>query len=396
MDMKKYRIIYQKQGEVITSVVDQNELEEIETLYTVIQYKEIKKRTLQIANKIDKNEIIELFNEIEMILRSNLTLNEAITIVLKSMKKSTLKTMLISIQSALKNGQPIYDILQRYEKQLDPIIIAFFRIFHFKGNTHLIISALCDVLNTKKSNKELIVSNMSYPLLIFTSFLFAMSIIFYFVIPKFEHIFIQYNLSLPFYTSSLLSIKAFFFNHLGLLLTIISLIYLLFKYVNSSKEGRRIVDEFCIRRIPIVSKIYMYYEMYNLFLGLRVLSQSHYEFNVALENSLLLLKNKYLLDRIQNLYRHIQGGMSIYEAFLRVDIFDELVLNLINSAEMSSNMNEALEKIEAYYKEKFTKSIKRFSSLIEPIFFVVMMLLILWVMLAIFTPIWNMSEMINL
>ena len=395
--MKKYKIWIQKNNKSVASIVDENELPRIKKNQTVIKIKELKERKKLIVFKRIKNrELLNVFIQLEMILKSKLTLNEALSIVIKSCKRKAIKELLLSMQSAIKSGQPIVEAFYKYEKQIDPLIISFFKIAQSKGNTTMIISAICEVLSVRKQNKELITSSLSYPLIIFCSFIMALGIIFYFVIPKFEYIFIQYNLALPIYTKILLSVKDFFMNY-GLMVFFLFLsIFLFLKQQYKRAFFKYKMDYIISTKIPFFSKIYSSYELHNFFICLQILSKSNYEFNIALENSLLLLKNKYLFDRIQNIYGCIKSGMSIHESFAKADVFDEMVLNLINSAEMSSNMNEALEKIEEYYKYNFTKNIKRFSSLIEPTFFTIMMLLILWVMLAIFTPIWNMSEMLNL
>lgn len=394
--MKKYKIWLQKNNTCVTSIIDENELHDIQKNQTVIKIKEIKPIELITLRRIKNSELLNIFIQIEMILKSKLTLNDALNIVLKSCRSKLLKQLLLSMQSAIKSGCPISEAFIKYEKQVDPLIISFFKIAQSKGNTTMIVSAICEVLSVRKKNKELIVSSLSYPLVIFCSFMIALGIIFYFVIPKFEYIFIQYNLALPIYTKILLGVKEFFIDYGLLVLLFCLLLFFLIKHQYQRVSMRYKIDYFISSKIPFFSTVYTSYELYNFFICLRILTKSNYEFNIALENSLLLLKNKYLYDRIQNIYGCIKSGMSIHESFVKADIFDDIILNLINSAEMSSNMNEALEKIEEYYKYNFTKSIKRFSSLIEPIFFMVMMLLILWVMLAIFTPIWNMSEMLNL
>lgn len=395
--MKKYSVEYQKEGDNKTSVVTKDELETFIFNKNIIQIKEHQTYFNRYTMKhIKKSEMLELFNQLDMILQANITLYDALNIIVKGIKNKHLQELIVSMMSALKGGKPIYESFFGYEKYLDETIISFFKISNMKGNTSLIVSSLCKVLNLKKTNKALIISSLSYPLLILVSFFMALGIIFVLVIPKFEHIFIQYNLELPLYTVYLLALKELLTQYYLVIISLIMLIvfYIKMRYKNS--KFRYKFDELLIQKIPLVSTLYSLFEFYNLFICMNVLLKSKYTFSVSLENSALLLKNKYLLDKIQMINRNIKNGCSIYDSFEKVKLFDEVVLNLLNSGEKSSKMEDALQRIEEYYQQKFTKRIKRFASLIEPLFFAVMMLLILWVMLAIFTPIWNMSEMLNL
>ena len=397
--MKYYKVTYQDKEKIHKKLVNEEELAAIQDSYIVIKIREkVSKNTFFIKwfNTISSKELLLLFTELELMMRSHLTLYEALGIIEKTTKKKTLKAFLSSILKALKHGHSLYEAIKPYETKIDPIVVAFFKLSHNKGNSYLMVKSMCDVLQTKQDNRALLFSSLSYPLFIWCSFCIAMWVIFQVVIPKFEYIFMQYNMNLPLYTTLLLDFKAFLMHYYELILLSVLILFLMLRIKIFQTSWQQHKDKWLIRYCPIIGGVYRYYELHNLFVGLRILMNSKHEFIVALENSQLLLKNQYLLDKIHQLQQHIHNGMSLYEAFLQVEIFDELVLNVIHSAQVSSSLNEALEKIELYYKNKFTTMIKRFSSVIEPLFFVIMMLLILWVMLAIFTPIWNMSEMINL
>ncbi|WP_424578637.1 type II secretion system F family protein, partial [Arcobacter sp. 7ABA8] len=105
---------------------------------------------------------------------------------------------------------------------------------------------------------------------------------------------------------------------------------------------------------------------------------------------------KYLLARISSINEHLKNGKSISYSFNSTELFDELVISLIRSGEVSNSLDICVERLQVLYEKKFDKKIKSLTSLIEPIFLILISSLILWIMLAIFTPIWNMSEMLNI
>ena len=56
---------------------------------------------------------------------------------------------------------------------------------------------------------------------------------------------------------------------------------------------------------------------------------------------------------------------------------------------------KSINEIRKIYKNRFYDKMNLLTSLIQPIFLIVIMALILWIVLAIFMPIWNMGTMIN-
>lgn len=87
--------------------------------------------------------------------------------------------------------------------------------------------------------------------------------------------------------------------------------------------------------------------------------------------------------------------MSINNSFSKTKLFDDIVLNLINTGEISNSLVITIDEIKKIYKNRFNDKINLLTSLIQPIFLIVIMGLILWIVLAIFMPIWDMGNMIK-
>ena len=136
-------------------------------------------------------------------------------------------------------------------------------------------------------------------------------------------------------------------------------------------------------------------QMYKLFLLIDIMLESNYEFHKAFISSKILLENKYLLDKMLIIDNLLQNGKSINDSFLKTQIFDDIVLNLINTGEISNSLSITINEIKKIYKNRFYDKMNLLTSLIQPVFLIVMMTLILWIVLAIFMPIWNMGTMIN-
>ena len=88
-----------------------------------------------------------------------------------------------------------------------------------------------------------------------------------------------------------------------------------------------------------------------------IMQKSKYEFHKAFETSRLLVKNKYLLDKIQIIDNLLQNGKTISYSFKNVDIFDDIVLNLLNTGEVSNSLELTIYEVKKIYKNRFDDSI---------------------------------------
>ena len=188
----------------------------------------------------------------------------------------------------------------------------------------------------------------------------------------------------------------FFVNH-TLFIIIIPFLVLFFIWIfyKISKKFSSFLDKFLFKTLPISSKIYQNFEFYKLFLMIDIMQKSKYEFHKAFETSRLLVKNKYLLDKIQIIDNLLQNGKTISYSFKNVDIFDDIVLNLLNTGEVSNSLELTIYEVKKIYKNRFDDSINFIILLIQPIFLLLMASLTLFIVLAIFTPIWDMGSMIR-
>ena len=137
-------------------------------------------------------------------------------------------------------------------------------------------------------------------------------------------------------------------------------------------------------------------QLYKLFLVIDIMLKSNYEFHKAFISSKILLKNKYLLDKMHLIDNLLQNGKSIKDSFFKTQIFDDIVLNLINTGEVSNSLGITIDEIKKIYKNRFNDKMNLLISLIQPTVLVMIMGLILWIVLAIFMPIWDMENMINI
>ena len=132
-----------------------------------------------------------------------------------------------------------------------------------------------------------------------------------------------------------------------------------------------------------------------MFLLIEIMQKSQFEFHKCFKSSKILLENKYLLDKITIIDNLIENGKSINISFSESKIFDDMILNLLNTGEVSNSLPLVISEIKMIYKNRFDDKINFLIAIIPPIFLSFIMLLILWIVIAIFVPIWDMGNIIK-
>ena len=394
--MKKYRVKYQENGKIKVDIVDNDKLLLIKKSKNILEIKEIN-RVFNILKKeirIDNKRLGQLFYELNLMLKSNINISDALEILTKNRKDKKIVEFLKTINYAFSNSKPIKEELKRFK--IDHIVKSFLQISQNSANLDLNIEAISILLNETKDIKKSFYKAISYPIFLLISFLISIFIIFLFVVPNFKTIFAQSQNNLPVATKILLATEDFFLNNTIFIVSIpILFIFFIWIFYKMSKSFSFFADRFLFKTLPISSKIYQNFEFYKLFLMIDIMQKSKYEFHKAFESSRLLVKNKYLLDKIHTIDNLLQNGKTISYSFKYVDVFDDIVLNLLNTGEVSNSLELTIYEVKKIYKNRFDDSVNFIILLIQPIFLLLMASLTLFIVIAIFTPIWEMGSLIR-
>lgn len=396
--MKKYKIKYQKDEKVEEMILKTSDLANENLPQNILEIKE-EKESFKIDFKrkirIDNKKINLLFYELNLMLQSNINFSDALDILIKNRKDKDIVKLLQIIKESFSNGKAIDENLKEFN--INHLVISFLKNCQNSGNITLNINALSKLLIENSELKKSFYKAISYPIFLFITFFLSIVTIFTFVIPKFKTIFFQVKDELPLATKILLVFENFFVNYSFYFFCFFSfiIIFIIYFYKQNTKF-EYFIDKFMIRKIVLFKDIYLNMQLYKFFLLIDIMLKSNYEFHKAFISSKLLLKNKYLLDKIYIIDNLLQNGKSINNSFSKTKLFDDIVLNLINTGEISNSLVITIDEIKKIYKNRFDDKMSFLISLIQPIFLVTIMGLILWIVLAIFMPIWNMGNMINI
>lgn len=396
--MKKYKIRYQNDKEVEEFILETFNLSNEKLPKNIVEIEECTKSFIfefKRKKRLDEKKLNLLFYELNLMLQSNINISDALDILIKNKKDKNLIEFLTTIKFSLSNGKPVEENLEKFK--LNQLITSFLKISQENGNITLNIKALSKLLKESIEIKKSFYKAISYPIILVISFFISLFTIFNFVIPKFKVLFSQTQAELPLATKILLEIQYFFENYSSYFLVFLSfiIIFIILIYKKSDKF-RYFLDKFLVEKVVLIKDIYLNMQLYKLFLVIDIMLKSNYEFHKAFISSKILLKNKYLLDKIYIIDSLLQNGKSINDSFLRTQIFDDIVLNLINTGEISNSLSITIDEIKKIYKNRFNDKMNLLISLIQPTFLVMIMGLILWIVLAIFIPIWDMENMINI
>ncbi|WP_321470297.1 type II secretion system F family protein [Halarcobacter sp.] len=384
----KYIITYQEEGEIKAKKVLENVLHSDSLPNNIISIKKLN-FSFDLTPTISEKDIKNRLYELDLMLSSNILLDEALNILIKNEKKQVVKNFLKDLKEVFCSYGDLNLYLKKYK--INPLVKSLFTIIQESGNSISNIKFLSYTIKENYEIKKEFLKTMLYPIILLITFVLSLIGIFNFVVPNFESILLNSNIQLSFATKTLFLLRDIFFkNILEFLLFIVLSLYLVFKVYSKNKSLRKVLD-----KILLFNKLYEVKQLHLFFVVFEILLKNNFDLIYSINKAKILIKNQILLDRITQIEYLLKKGKSVRFSFESSNLFDDVILSLIETGEVTNTLPKVISEIKNIYKKRFDDNLKIFSLLIEPLFFIIIMALILWLVFAIFVPLWDMNDMIK-
>lgn len=115
----------------------------------------------------------------------------------------------------------------------------------------------------------------------------------------------------------------------------------------------------------------------------------------ALHYASLVIDNKYMYNIVSQVRESVQAGTKFSVAVRNAGIFPELFPAAVSTGESSGNMPELLERVNEFYSKNVDKFLTSFISAIEPIFIVIIGVLVGFIVVSIMQPLFSMNSLVQ-
>lgn len=97
-----------------------------------------------------------------------------------------------------------------------------------------------------------------------------------------------------------------------------------------------------------------------------------------------LLGNRYVEEKMQVTISEIKRGQPIAKSLETINIFPNILIEMISVGEQSGQLEEVLNRVCTYYDDQVDYAIKKMTALIEPLMIILIGMIVIVVLLSIF------------
>src|SRR5438477_8872791 len=170
------------------------------------------------------------------------------------MKPGPLKNALIDVVDDVESGSTLSEAFAKHPKCFDRLYVNMVRAGEAGGALETILRRLADFKEKAQSLKRKITGAMVYPIVVILVAVAILTFIMLFIIPKFEKIFKDFNMKLPWLTEALMATSRWFAQYWYVLPLFPLSFWLMIKLIRLNRSGAYALDRVYLW-IPIVGPL---------------------------------------------------------------------------------------------------------------------------------------------
>ncbi len=309
------------------------------------------------------------------------------------------RRVLYTIAHSCEGGANLSDSMQRFYGVFNDAEIGIVTSGEATGRLGEMLFKLSEQLDERYALKTKIVAAATYPLVVLAVlFLVAVGMLVW-VLPKILTLFAQAGVAeetLPVTTRALIALQGFVVAKWWLAALVVLAIYAVFKIYTGSSSGRARYDLFKLK-MPIFGALRRKVYVLNFVSLFGILVDSGLPILDALKITGTAIDNVIYKAQIQEFIEKVQAGQSISFGMSESEfLFAPEVTEMMRVGENSASLSAICQKISKQYHKEVNNTLKRASSLFEPLMILFVGIIVAVLAMAIMAPIFNLSSSINL
>lgn len=351
-------------------------------------------RALQGQKKLNKTDLLMLTRQFGTLLKAGIPMLQAVTGLKNSSHQPEMSKLLGSLHASLNKGSELSAAMARHPDFFDDYYINMIKVGESAGKLDEVFARLYAQLDFDRRMRQKIKSVLRYPMFVFAAIIIAVMIVMVYVIPAFSGIYGSMNVELPIVTQFLMGSSKLVASNWTAILIFSALAMLGVRYYVSTKEGLYKWDKLKLK-LPIVGPVLAKATIARFCRSFGMAMNSGVPIVTALALVSRVVDNAYYEERIMGMRDAVSQGDNLLRSFMASGIFSPIELQMISVGEETGDIESMVQQLATLYQDEVEYEASQLAETLEPILLVFMAGLVATLLLGIFLPMWNMTQMVR-
>jgi type IV pilus assembly protein PilC len=239
--------------------------------------------------------------------------------------------------------------------------------------------------------RKKLIGSLIYPTVLLALVCALLIFMFTVVVPQFALLYDQLGNKLPALTLALLTFGTWMRHNILWLALIVATVAIVGYRFSLTERGKDFTDSVRIR-LPILGKIWLKYQVALFARMLSTLLTGGLPLVPSLETASRSISSRRVSRAVQTSVGTVREGKSLAESLAKTGIFPNLATEMITVGEQTGALPQMLNSMSEFFEEDVATALAAALALIEPAILIVMGVVVVFILISLYLPIFSLGQ----
>ncbi len=342
--------------------------------------------------RVRSRDVLNFTTDLSTVLGSGIPISEGLQDLAQGADR--MQPIIENILNNIGAGASLSNALEQYPKIFDRLYVSIIRAGESSGNLDRVLADLGAFLEWKSDLRREVTQALIYPAMVLLTMGGLVTLLATFVFPQFKKVLGPSMATLPLPTRILFFISDFLRDDWYVLVVAAVALPLGLGLWLRTSTGAALFDRFKLK-VPVVGSLVQDIALSRFCHFFSVLFGAGVDISETLTIVEAVVGNSVLAGATRAVRSEVRAGNSLSQSLAATGYFPAMVVRLFHIGETSGQLTSALQKITHYYDKQIPATIKKVFSILEPLLYVFLAVIVLTVGLGIYMPLYQMVSTVS-
>jgi len=340
-------------------------------------------------NKVRGDDFLVFNQQFNTLIKAGIPILKALDLLAERAAAPRLRPVLGEVRRLVREGTTLSDALELqgvFPKVYTTSVLAGEK----SGNLSGVLEYYIAYQRVTTGLRKKLIATLIYPTILICASGLIVTYLVSSVIPKFATLYGDLNVTLPTATRILLAVTVTYRPYLIGAIAILMMLALA-AFAWSRSEAGSLSLERMRMRLPVVGDILTKFQFAQFCRTLSTLLAGGTPLVQAMETSGDAIRGRLVSGAITRGAKLVREGQSLHDGLASTGLVPELALEMIEVGEASGALAPMLSSVSEFYEEEVNSQLAKMVALIEPAILVFMAILIAFILVALYLPMFSLS-----
>ena len=323
------------------------------------------------------------------LIHAGLPIIQSLELLMKRQRNPYFRTVLHNVRDRVRSGELLSEAFAE-QKAFPKVYTTTILAGEKSGNLEEVMGRYIAFQRLALTFRKKLVSSLVYPVLLVVMLTVMLTFLITFVVPQFANLYNQLGVELPPLTMVMLAI-GMNAQHYAPYVAVALLIagFLMWRWMKSD-AGATQVDRIKLK-VPLLGGIWLKYQVAIFSRMLSTLLAGGLPLVPALETAGESMQSRLITHGVDAAAVKVREGQPLAKSLESSTVFPEMAVEMIEVGESTGSLPAMLNSVAEFYEEDVTNALATAMALIEPIILIVMGVVVAFVLISLYLPIFSLG-----